>query len=454
MTSPFSPLDGRYRHLIETLVPLLSEFGLNKTRLEVEVAWLCALADERVAGLEPFSGEQQQLLTQVVNLFDAHAADELAGIERETRHDVKAIEYYLKRKLMGTSLEAHSEYVHFLCTSEDINNLAWALMIRRAVTQVWLPACEGLMHDIARMAQDLRQLSMLSRTHGQAATPTTVGKELAVFAHRLSRQLGHVARQEYLGKLNGATGTYGAHVVACPTVDWPGVSQRFVNALGLTWNPLTTQIESHDWMGELFADVTRCNSILHNFATDVWLYISLGYFRQARDTSGVGSSTMPHKINPIRFENGEANTEVSSALFGVLQQTLSTSRLQRDLSDSSMQRNIGSAFGHSLIAIKNIRSGLAGLDADPDALSLDLENAWEVLAEPVQSVMRRSGIDRPYERVKELTRGARIDRERLHAFIREQRLDPEDERRLLALTPAGYIGLANELVGEVAGLTD
>ena len=446
---PFGPLDGRYRPFVESLVPLLSEYALNRGRIEVEVAWLIRMATERIAGLEPFSAADEAVLHGLVDGFDASAAAELKVIERDTRHDVKAVEYFVKARLAGTSLSSAAELVHFCCTSEDINNLAYAQMVKRAVQQVWLPAAHSLADELAGMALAYRDQPMLSRTHGQPATPTTLGKELAVFAHRLRRQLRRIEGQEYLGKFNGATGTYGAHVVACPDVDWIGVSERFVTSLDLTWNPLTTQIESHDWMAELFADMTRAGSIVHNLATDVWQYISLGYFAQTRDQGSVGSSTMPHKINPIRFENAEANLEVAAGLFGVLEQTLVTSRMQRDLSDSSMLRNIGPAFGHSLVALENVRSGLGGLDVDADALARDLDDAWEVLGEPVQSVMRRAGVERPYERLKELTRGARIDRERLHAFIREQGLDPEDEQRLFTLTPASYTGLADALVDQL-----
>ncbi|MEJ7772563.1 MAG: adenylosuccinate lyase, partial [Geodermatophilaceae bacterium] len=367
-------------------------------------------------------------------------------IERRTGHDVKAVEYYIKQALGETSLADVVEFVHFGCTSEDINNLAYARMLQRAISDVWLPAALGLVADLRDLALAQRDQPMLSRTHGQAATPTTVGKEIAVFVHRLDRQLARIQAQEYLGKFNGATGTYSAHHVAAPEVDWLDVSRGFVQSLGLTWNPLTTQIESHDYMCELFADLARFNGILNNLNTDMWSYISIGVFRQKATTDAVGSSTMPHKINPIRFENSEANLEVSNSLLQCLQTALITSRMQRDLSDSSMQRNIGPALGYALIGIVNTRTGLRSIDVDVEALTAELDGAWEVLGEAVQSLMRLRGLDQPYERLKELTRGQQITRERLQDFIRELQLPAEDEKRLLELAPSSYTGLAGRLV--------
>jgi adenylosuccinate lyase len=319
-------------------------------------------------------------------------------------------------------------------------------MVRGAVREVWLPAASALVGDLERMARELAAQPMLARTHGQPATPTTLGKELAVLAHRLRRQLRRIGAAEYLGKINGATGTYGAHVAGAPGTDWIALSRSFVEGLGLVWNPLTTQIESHDWQAELYADVARFNRVLHNLCTDVWTYISLGYFVQVRGQGTVGSSTMPHKVNPIRFENAEANLELSSALLDTLAATLVTSRLQRDLTDSTTQRNIGTAFGHSLLAIDNTRRGLAGLDADAAAMARDLDANWEVLGEAVQSVMRVHGLDQPYERLKELTRGQRIDGAGLRAFVDTLSLPDDARERLIALTPATYTGLAAELV--------
>jgi adenylosuccinate lyase len=342
--------------------------------------------------------------------------------------------------------------VHFACTSEDINNLAYADAIGGAVREVWLPAARLLVEDLASLAREYADVPMLSRTHGQTATPTTLGKEIAVLTSRLARQLRRIDHQEYLGKINGATGTFAAHVTAIPTADWVEVSRTFVEGLGLSWNPLTTQIEPHDWQAELYADVARFNRILHNLATDTWTYISLGYFTQVRGQGTVGSSTMPHKVNPIRFENAEANLEISSALLDSLAATLVTSRLQRDLTDSTTQRNVGVALGHSLLAIRNIRLGLAGLDVDREALAQDLDGNWEVLGEAIQTAMRAAalagtpGMDNPYDRLKELTRGRRIDAEGLREFIRSLGLPDDVLARLLELTPAGYTGLAGRLV--------
>ena len=440
-------LDGRYRPVVAPLAEHLSEAALNRRRVQVEVEWLIHLTGTgAVPGLRRLSEVEVERLRRLTTDFDAASVTELAETERVTLHDVKAVEYYVKRRLQGTSLSDVSEAVHLFCTSEDINNLAYALMVRGAVQEVWLPAARELAGDVGALAREHRDLPMLARTHGQPATPTTIGKELAVLAHRLGRQLRRIAAADYLGKLNGATGTYSAHVVAAPNTDWQHVSRTFVEGLGLVWNPLTTQIESHDWQAELYADLARFNRILHNLCTDVWTYISLGYFVQVRGHGTVGSSTMPHKVNPIRFENAEANLEVSSALFDVLGATLVTSRLQRDLTDSSMQRNIGTAFGHSLLAIDNVRRGLAGLDVDPAATARDLDNAWEILGEAVQSVMRVHGLEQPYERLKELTRGRRVDGALMREFISGLGLPPDAEKRLLALTPAGYIGLASLLV--------
>jgi len=450
---PLGALDGRYRAAVAPLVEHLSEAALNRERLRVEVEWLVHLTDHGVVpGARSLTGEERQLLRDVVAGFGPDDVAELAEIERVTVHDVKAVEYLLKRRMAGTSLEDVTELVHFCCTSEDVNNLSYALMVRGAVQQVWLPAATALVDQLAAMARELAEVPMLSRTHGQPATPTTLGKEVAVLAHRLRRQLRRVASAEYLGKINGATGTWSAHVAAVPGADWPEVSRTFVEHLGLTWNPLTTQIESHDWQAELYADVARFNRVLHNLCTDVWTYISLGYFVQTRGMGTVGSSTMPHKVNPIRFENAEANLEVSCALLETLGSTLVTSRLQRDLTDSSMQRNIGSAFGHALLAIDNVRRGLAGLDADPAAMERDLDGNWEVLGEAVQSVMRAAGIagtpgmDEPYERLKELTRGRRVDGAAMREFVEGLGLPGAERDRLVALTPGGYTGLAALLV--------
>lgn len=452
LDAPLGPLDGRYRAAVAPLAEHLSEAALHRERVRVEVEWLIHLTSTgAVPGLRRLTDDEVARLRAVVTGFDAASVAEIAATERVTLHDVKAVEYFVKRRMEGTSLADLTEIVHLFCTSEDVNNLAQALMVRGAVRQVWLPAATALADDVAALAREHAALPMLARTHGQPATPTTLGKELAVLAHRLRRQLRRIGRAEYLGKVNGATGTFSAHVAAAPGTDWQQVSRTFVEGLGLTWNPLTTQIEPHDWQAELYADVARFDRVLHNLCTDVWTYIALGYFVQVRGQGTVGSSTMPHKVNPIRFENAEANLEVANALLDVLGATLVTSRLQRDLTDSSMQRNVGTAFGHSLLAIDNARKGLAGLDADPAALARDLDATWEVLGEAVQSVMRVHGLDQPYERLKELTRGRRVDAAVMREFVLGLGLPDDAQQRLLDLTPAGYTGLAADLVAHLDG---
>ncbi|MFE7405144.1 adenylosuccinate lyase [Isoptericola sp. NPDC057559] len=461
------PLDGRYRGAVAPLVDHLSEAALNRARIHVEVEWLVTLCNGTsaapgavVPGAPTLTDAEIAYLRQIPATFGADEIAELAAIERETVHDVKAVEYFIKRRIAvapealghATSLPAASELVHFACTSEDINNLSYALMVQGGVRDVWLPAATALTDQLAGMAREHAEVPMLSRTHGQPATPTTMGKELAVLAHRLRRQLRRVEGADYLGKLNGATGTYGAHVVAVPGADWPAVSQAFVEHLGLVWNPLTTQIESHDWQAEVYADVARFNRILHNLATDVWTYISLGFFTQIPVAGATGSSTMPHKVNPIRFENAEANLEISCSLLDTLSATLVTSRLQRDLTDSTTQRNIGPAFGHSLLAIDNVRRGLKALNVNAALMADDLDHNWEVLGEPVQSAMRAAsvagveGMENPYERLKELTRGQRVDAARMREFVAGLGLPDDVAARLAELTPASYTGIAARLV--------
>jgi adenylosuccinate lyase len=465
------PLDGRYRGAVAPLVDHLSEAALNRARIHVEVEWLITLCNgvpgvtdgAVVPGAPTLSDAEIAYVRQIPATFGAEEIAELAAIERETVHDVKAVEYFIKRRLdsavaeaeLGTtSLPAASELVHFACTSEDINNLSYALMVQGAIQQVWLPAATALADQLADMAREHAGVPMLSRTHGQPATPTTIGKELAVLAHRLRRQLRRIEAAEFLGKLNGATGTYGAHAVAVPDADWPAVSKAFVEGLGLTWNPLTTQIESHDWQAEVYADVARFNRILHNLATDVWTYISLGFFTQIPVAGATGSSTMPHKVNPIRFENAEANLEISCSLLDTLSATLVTSRLQRDLTDSTTQRNVGPAFGHSLLAIDNVRRGLKALAVNAALMASDLDENWEVLGEPVQSAMRAAsvagvpGMENPYERLKDLTRGRRVDAARMREFVAGLGLPDDVAQRLAQLTPATYTGLAERLVAD------
>lgn len=449
-----TPLDGRYRGAVAPLVDCLSEAALNKFRLHTEVEWLLHLTSGgKVPGAPVPSDADCDTLRALVTTFGPDEVAEMGAIERETAHDVKAVEYFLKRRLVGTGLESASELVHFCCTSEDINNVSYALMVQKAVRDVWLPKAREVSAKLTAMAEQYREAPMLSRTHGQPATPTTMGKELAVMAFRLNRQLRRIESTEYLAKFNGATGTLGAHYAAVPSTDWITVSEEFITHLGLTWNPLTTQIESHDWQAELYADMARFNRILHNICTDFWTYISLGFFAQQLGAHGsTGSSTMPHKVNPIRFENAEANLEVSCSLLDVLGSTLVTSRMQRDLTDSSMQRNIGPAFGHSMLALDNVLKGLGGVVLDEAVLADDLDHNWEVLGEAIQTAMRAAGIagtpgmDQPYERLKDLTRGQRVDGDRMREFIGGLGLPHDVEARLQAMTPASYIGVATTLV--------
>ena len=450
-------LDGRYRAAVAPLVDHLSEAALNRERVRVEIEWLIHLTSYAVVpGTRALTDTEHAALRAIVADFGPAEIAALADIERVTVHDVKAVEYFLKERLAAIAPAPADaglgELIHFACTSEDVNNLAYALMVKGAVEQVWLPRATALLDQLTAMAREHAATPMLAHTHGQPATPTTLGKELAVMVFRLRRQLDRIGHTAYLGKLNGATGTYGAHLAAVPDHDWQGTSRALVEGLGLQWNPLTTQIESHDWQAELYADVARFNRILHGLAQDVWTYISMGYFAQVRGQGTVGSSTMPHKVNPIRFENAEANLEVSTALLDVLAATLVESRMQRDLTDSSMQRNIGTAFGHSTLAIDNVARGLAGLDAVPERMAADLDANWEVLAEPIQSAMRAltargvPGMDNPYERLKELTRGRRIGATELREFVAGLGLPADVEARLTALTPGTYVGLARELV--------
>jgi adenylosuccinate lyase len=449
---PLSPLDGRYRAAVSELGDHLSEAGLNRARVQVEVEWLLYLTSHGMFGSEPLTEAQASALRALVTDFGQDEIDRLATLEATTRHDVKAVEYLVREKLHELGLDAIAELTHFACTSEDVNNLSYALTVKSAVTEVWLPKLLVVIDALRSRATEMRDASMLARTHGQPATPTTMGKEFAVFVYRLDRIAAQVGASEYLGKFSGATGTFSAHLAADPNADWPAISKEFVESLGLTWNPLTTQIESHDWQAELYGRVAHANRVLHNLATDVWTYISLGYFRQIPQAGATGSSTMPHKINPIRFENAEANLELSSALLDSLAATLVTSRLQRDLTDSTTQRNIGVALGHSLLALDNIQRGLTEIALDEEALARDLDANWEVLGEAIQTVIRaevtagRSSINDPYALLKELTRGKRVDSAGLAAFIQTLDIGADAKARLLELTPPRYVGLASELV--------
>lgn len=449
---PLSPLDGRYRAAVSDLGDHLSEAGLNRARVRVEVEWLIYLTDHELFGSARLDHEQVRALREFAADFGQPEIDELARLEATTRHDVKAVEYLVRGKLADLGLNDVAELTHFAATSEDINNLSYALTIGGAVREVWLPKLRAVVAALRERAMGFRDDVMLAHTHGQPATPTTVGKEFAVFVHRLERIVAQVEATEYLGKFSGATGTFAAHAAADPGQDWPAISREFVTSLGLTWNPLTTQIESHDWQAELYSRMSHANRVLHNLCTDIWTYISMGYFRQIPQAGATGSSTMPHKINPIRFENAEANLELSSALLESLAATLVTSRLQRDLTDSSTQRNVGVAFGHSLLALDNIERGLGEIDLDRDRLARDLDGNWEILGEAIQTVVRaeitagRSSITDPYAMLKELTRGKRIGQAELVAFIDGLDIGQAAKDRLRTLTPAGYAGLASSLV--------
>ncbi len=449
---PLSPLDGRYRPAVAALADYLSEAGLNRARVEVEVEWLIALTDRSLFGVAPLSVADKAALRDLYTAFGQAEIDWLAEREAITRHDVKAVEYLVRDRLESLGLGAVAELTHFACTSEDINSAAYALTVRRAVTRVWLPRLEAIIDRLTALAMSHREAAMLARTHGQPATPTTMGKEIGVFAWRLRRVARQIAATEYLAKFSGATGTWSAHLSAAPDVDWLALSRAFVESLGVSFNPVTTQIESHDWQVELYDRVRHAGGILHNLATDMWAYISLGYFAQVPVAGATGSSTMPHKINPIRFENAEANLEISAALFGALAQTLVTTRLQRDLTDSTTQRNIGVAFGHSLVALDNLLRGLGEISLAADVLRADLEANWEVLAEAIQTVVRaeiaagRSRISDPYALLKDLTRGRRVGAAEMAAFVGGLDIGEAAKARLLALTPATYTGLASAVV--------
>ena len=449
---PLSPLDGRYFATVSEIGDYLSEAGLNRARVEVEVEWLLALTDRSLFGTSPVSEEDR---TKLRALYEEFGADEIAWLKEKeavTRHDVKAVEYLVRDRLEALGLSELAELTHFACTSEDINSTAYALTVQRAVERVWLPKLRSVTAALAELAVQHRDAAMLSRTHGQPATPTTMGKEIGVFAWRLERVIRQLDAGEYLAKFSGATGTWSAHVAAEPDVDWPALTREFIESLGLGFNPVTTQIESHDWQVELYDRARHAGGILHNLATDIWTYISLGYFTQIPVAGATGSSTMPHKINPIRFENAEANLEIAGGLFQTLASTLVTSRLQRDLTDSTTQRNIGVAFGHSLLALDNLQRGLTEISLAEDVLLADLDVNWEVLAEAIQTVVRaeiaagRSRITDPYALLKDLTRGRRVGGPELAEFVRGLDIGDAAKERLLALTPAAYAGLASRVV--------
>ncbi|WP_221584820.1 adenylosuccinate lyase [Microbacterium sp. G2-8] len=455
---PLSPLDGRYQSAVAPLAEFLSEAGLNRARVEVEVEWILHLTDNKLFGTDPLPDAVKDRLRLAYLDFGQDEIDWLAEKERVTRHDVKAVEYFVRDRLAQLDLDHLAELTHFACTSEDVNSTAYALTVKRAVRDGWLPTFRDVIAKLRAISLDLADAAMLSRTHGQPATPTTMGKELGVFVWRLERVLSRIEKTEYMAKFSGATGTWSAHLAAEPQVAWPQITREFVEGpLGLTFNPLTTQIESHDWQVELYDHVKHAGAILHNLAQDIWTYISLGYFTQIPVAGATGSSTMPHKINPIKFENAEANLEISAGLFSTLSQTLVTSRLQRDLTDSTTQRNIGVAFGHSRLALTNLLSGLDQISLARHVLLEDLDGNWEILAEAIQTVIRaevvagRSHISDPYALLKELTRGHRIGSSELTDFVNDLDIGDAAKARLVALTPASYTGLAESVVRSKLG---
>lgn len=439
-----SPIDGRYGSKTAELRPIFSEFGLIRCRVEVEVRWLQRLAEHnQVPEVPALSESAQTLLNRIVSDFSEADANDIKTIERTTNHDVKAVEYFIKNKFKGNAeLEAISEFVHFACTSEDINNLSHALMLKDGRDQVLLPQMRDITNAIADMAIAYAEVPMLSRTHGQTASPTTVGKEFANVAARLARQVQQVSAVQLLGKINGAVGNYNAHLSAYPKLDWQANAETFVSSLGLTWNPYTTQIEPHDYIAELFDAICRFNTILLDFNRDVWGYISLGYFKQKTIAGEIGSSTMPHKVNPIDFENSEGNLGIANAVFNHLAAKLPVSRWQRDLTDSTVLRNMGVGFGYSLIAYASSMKGISKLQINEVALAKDLNNAWEVMAEPIQTVMRRYAIEGAYEKLKELTRGQAITEQVMAEFLDTLDIPADAKAELKAMSPSSYIGNA------------
>ena len=446
-----SPVDGRYGSKAEELRSIFSEFGLIKYRVIVEVRWLQKLAETAaIAEVPAFTVEANQLLNDIVDNFSEEDAQRVKDIERTTNHDVKAVEYFLKEKVAQNSeLTAINEFIHFACTSEDINNLSHGLMLREARDLVVLPYCDKILAELKRLAQEYKSMPMMCRTHGQPATPSTMGKEMANVYVRLQRQREQIASVEILGKINGAVGNYNAHISAYPQHDWHTHAEQFVNSLGLQWNAFTTQIEPHDYIAELFDAFARFNTILIDFDRDVWGYIAMGHFKQKTVAGEIGSSTMPHKVNPIDFENSEGNLGIANAIFGHLAAKLPVSRWQRDLTDSTVLRTLGVGVAHSIIAYQATLKGISKLEVNEQSLLDELDNNWELLAEPIQTVMRRYGIEKPYEKLKELTRGKKVNQEVMAEFIDGLTLSDEVKAELKLLTPANYIGRAVTFIDEL-----
>ncbi|HWZ49654.1 MAG TPA: adenylosuccinate lyase [Herbaspirillum sp.] len=449
--SALSPLDGRYAAKTDKLRPILSEAGFMRHRVKVEIAWLQALSEAGLAEIKPFSAQGNALLNRIANEFTEADAARIKEIEAVTNHDVKAVEYWLKEKVAADAeLLAASEFIHFACTSEDINNTSHGMMLKAARDTVVLPALQALIAKLTEIAHANAAVPMLSRTHGQPASPTTLGKEIANVVARLQRAVKRIGDVEILGKMNGAVGNYNAHLSAYPEIDWPAFSKNVIEKrLGLVFNPYTIQIEPHDYMAELFDAIARANTILLDLNRDIWGYISVGYFKQRTQAGEIGSSTMPHKVNPIDFENSEGNLGMANALLKHMAEKLPVSRWQRDLTDSTVLRNIGVGFGYSVLAYDSCLRGLNKLEVNPARLAEDLNFTWEVLAEPVQTVMRRYGIENPYEQLKELTRGKGISKEALRDFIDTLDIPPAAKAQLLALTPDNYIGYATALANAI-----
>ena len=446
-----SPLDGRYADKVAALRPIFSEYGLIRARITVEIRWLQAISRQpRIAEVPALSEAADAVLEDIAAGFSPADGERVKAIEATTNHDVKAVEYFLKEKVGGNKeLADVSEFIHFACTSEDINNLAYALMLKQARDTVLLPAIDRVIDTIAAMARDMAAVPMLARTHGQPASPTTMGKEWANTAYRLRRQRQQIAAVAIMGKINGAVGNYNAHVTAYPDVEWPNVAKAFVEGLGLEWNPYTTQIEPHDYIAELNDAVARLDTVLIDFCRDIWGYVSLGYFKQKLVAGEVGSSTMPHKVNPIDFENAEGNLGLANAVLRHLAEKLPVSRWQRDLSDSTVLRNLGIGFGHVLLALESMQKGMGKLELNASRLAEDLDGSWEILGEAVQTVMRRYGLENPYEQIKALTRGKGITPEALRAFVEGLNIPEDAKMRLLALTPARYTGNAEQQAKEI-----
>lgn len=441
-----SPLDGRYKNKCEDLAPYFSEFALMRYRVLVEVKWLQKLSEhDQIDELQVISDRGLQYLDDLIENFSLDDAQRIKDIEATTNHDVKAVEYFIKEKFEDNAeLNDQLEFVHFACTSEDINNLAYALMLRDGRDKIVIPQMRAIEARLAKLAVEFSEQPLLCRTHGQPASPSTVGKEFANVVHRLRRQIAQVESNEILGKINGAVGNYNAHLSAYPDIDWQANAQEFVESLGLSWNPYTTQIEPHDYIAEVFAALCRFNTILIDFDRDVWAYISLGYFKQKTVAGEVGSSTMPHKVNPIDFENSEGNLGIANAVMAHLAEKLPISRWQRDLTDSTVLRNIGTGLAHSLIAYRATMKGVGKLQLNAEAIDADIDACWEILAEPIQTVMRRFRIEKPYEKLKELTRGKQIDQESVQAFVQNLSIPDDAKRELLELTPRSYLGNAIE----------